>query len=412
MQHLDINELRSCFPILSRKVNGKQLIYLDNAATTQKPKVVIDSITNYYNNINANIHRGAYFLSEEATKYYEDARIKVQHFINAKSARECIFVQGTTKAINLIANSYGEKYINAGDEIIISAMEHHANIVPWQLLCARKQAHLKIIPLLPNGELDLAQLDKLFTKKTKLLSIVYASNSLGTINPVKEIIQKAHAQGIPVLVDGAQALAHMSIDVQDLDCDFFAFSGHKIYGPMGIGVLYGKEKWLNDIPPYEGGGDMILEVTFDKTTYNEIPTKFEPGTMPIPEAIALGIAIDFLNSLDRTALWQHEENLRKYAEEKLLTIPGLKIIGNAKNKISLLSFIVNGIHPHDISTIVDMEGIAVRAGHHCTMPVMEYFKVPATTRVSFGIYNTFAEIDALTKALFKVTKVFKRLVWT
>jgi len=408
MRFLELEKLRQCFPILDKKVHGMPLIYLDNAATTQKPAVVIDAITDYYQNINANIHRGAYFLSEEASRYYEEARTKVQHFINAKLAKECIFVQGTTKAINLVANSYGEKYITAGDEIIISAMEHHANIVPWQLLCERKKATLKIIPMLPTGELDLTKLEALFTPKTKILSIVYASNSLGTINPIKEIIKTAHSFGVPVLVDGAQAIAHLPIDVQDLDCDFFAFSGHKIYGPMGIGVLYGKEKWLTEMPPYEGGGDMILQVSFEKTTYNQIPIKFEPGTMPIPEAIALGATIDFLNSLDIPAIRSHEENLYNYATEKLATIPGFKIIGTAAHKISLLSFVLDGVHPHDISTIVDGAGIAVRAGHHCTMPVMEYFKVPATTRVSFGMYNTFAEIDALTQALLKVSKVFKR----
>jgi cysteine desulfurase/selenocysteine lyase len=408
MTALAIDSIRQAFPILTMQVHRHPLTYLDNAATTQKPTVVIDAISNYYNTMNANIHRGAYFLSEQATEHYETARKKVQRFINAKSERECIFVQGTTKAINLVANSFGEKYIHSGDEILISAMEHHANIVPWQLLCTRKQAILKVIPLLPNGELDLTNLDTLLTNKTKLVSIVYASNSLGTINPIQEIIQKSHALGIPVLIDAAQAIAHMPIDVQDLDCDFLAFSGHKMYGPMGIGVLYGKEKWLQNMPPYEGGGDMILQVTFEKTTYNEIPTKFEPGTMPIPEAIALGATIDFLTALDLPTFWQHEENLRQYTEEKLTMLPGIKIIGTAKNKIGIVAFTLAGVHPHDISTILDQSGIAVRAGHHCTMPVMDFFQVSATTRLSLAIYNTKEEIDAFIDALVKVKQIFKQ----
>ena len=407
MTTLVTDSIRQAFPILTKKIHGSQLIYLDNAATTQKPDVVIDSISDYYRNVNANVHRGAYFLSEQATEHYEIARSKVQHFINAKSAKECVFVQGTTKAINLVANSYGEKYINSGDEVLISEMEHHANIVPWQLLCARKQATLKVIPLLPNGELDLTKLNTLLTNKTKLVSIVYASNSLGTINPIHKIIQQAHAIGVPVLIDAAQAIAHMPIDVQALDCDFLAFSGHKMYGPMGIGVLYGKEQWLQNMPPYEGGGDMILQVTFEKTTYNDIPTKFEPGTMPIPEAIALGATINFLSSLDLATLWQNEEQLRQYAEAKLVTIPGIKIIGNAKNKIGVVAFTLDGVHPHDISTILDQSGIAIRAGHHCTMPVMDFFQVPATTRLSLAIYNTKKEIDIFINALVKVKQIFK-----
>ena len=409
MNNKDLENIRSQFPIFNKEINGKKLVYLDNAATTQTPQIVIDAISNYYQTMNANIHRGAYFLSEQATKHYEEARKKVKNFINAKSTKECIFTQGTTKAINLIANSYGEKYISSGDEIIISTMEHHANIVPWQLLCEHKNATLKIIPLLPTGELDLDKLDKLITKKTKLLSIVHASNSLGTINPIKNIIQKAHSLNIPVLIDGAQSIAHMPIDVQNLDCDFFVFSGHKVYGPMGIGVLYGKEKWLNEMPPYEGGGDMILQVSFEKTIYNEIPTKFEPGTMPIPEAIALGTTIDFLNSLDIIAIWKYEDELYKYAKEQLLKISECKIIGTATNKIGILSFILQKIHPHDISTIVDQQGIAIRAGHHCTMPIMQYFQIPATTRLSLGIYNTIEELDLFIKALLKVKKLFKRV---
>lgn len=402
-----VDTIRQAFPILTMQVHGVPLIYLDNAATTQKPTIVIDAISHYYQTMNANIHRGAYFLSEQATQHYETARKKIQRFINAKSERECIFVPGTTKAINLIANSYGEKYLHAGDEILISTMEHHANIVPWQLLCARKQANLKVIPLLPNGELDLAKLDLLLTKKTKLVSIVYASNSLGTINPVQEIIQHAHALGIPVLIDAAQAIAHIPIDVQALDCDFLAFSGHKMYGPMGIGVLYGKEQWLQNMPPYEGGGDMILQVTMEKSTYNDIPIKFEPGTMPIPEAIALGTTIDFLTNLDLPAIRQYEEHLRQYAEAKLADIRGIKIIGTANNKIGIIAFTLDGVHPHDISTILDQAGIAVRSGHHCTMPVMDFFQVPAITRLSLAMYNTKEEIDACIDAIVKVKQIFK-----
>ena len=408
MHDIELAKIRQDFPILANKINGKQLTYLDNAATTQKPQVVIDSICNYYTNINANINRGAYYLSEQATASYQLAREKVRQFINAKTADECIFVQGTTKAINLVANCFGDKFINPGDEIVISAMEHHANIVPWQMLCAKKQAVLKVIPMFASGELDLSAIENIICKKTKLLSIVYASNSLGTINPIKEIIDMAHALGVPVLVDGAQAIAHLAIDVQALDCDFFAFSAHKIYGPMGVGVLYGKAKWLSQLPPYEGGGDMVLEVSFANTTYKPSPSKFEPGTMPIPEAIGLGVAIDYLQTLDLPALRQHEENLTKYATEQLANIEGLQIIGTARKKISVISFVIPGIHPHDISTFLDSSGIAVRAGHHCTMPVMSFFNIAATTRLSFAIYNTFAEIDLLIAQLVQTVKVLRR----
>lgn len=402
------SNIRSAFPILTKNIHNQPLVYLDNAATTQKPEVVIEAIANYYRNFNANIHRGIHYLSEQATEHYATARHKVQKFINAKSAKECIFVSGTTKAINLIATSFGEKYITAGDEIIITAMEHHANIVPWQNLCAKKQAKLKIIPILANGDLDLTNLDLLLSKKTKLISIVYVANSLGTINPIKTIIHQAHALNIPVFVDAAQAIAHLPIDVQQLDCDFLAFSGHKMYGPMGIGVLYGKERWLQELPPYETGGDMVSQVTFNKTLYKGLPTKFEPGTMPIPEAIALGTTIDFLTSVNLPAIWQKEKQLRIYAETQLQALPNIKILGQAKNKASIISFVHSHIHPHDISTILDQFGIAVRAGHHCTMPVMEFFQVPATTRLSIAMYNTKEEIDIFIKALTKAEQLFRR----
>lgn len=402
------DEVRSDFPILNRLVNGRPLVYLDNAATTQKPQAVIDNHRNYYETENANIHRGLYFLSEVATDAYETARLKAKEFINALSASEVIFTKGTTEGINLVATSLCRaEYFKDGDEIILSGMEHHSNIVPWQLICRNKKLNIKVLPINDDGELELDKLDELITEKTKLISVVYISNSLGTINPVKEIIKKAHSNSIPVLIDGAQAAPHLKIDVQDLDCDFFVMSGHKTYGPTGIGILYGKTQYLNMMPPYQGGGDMIREVTFEKTTFEDIPNKFEAGTPNIAGGIGLGAAIDYLKQFDFNELTNYENELLKYGTEVLSEIEGLRIIGNAKDKASVISFIIEGIHPYDIGTIVDTHGIAIRTGHHCTQPVMRRFNVPATARASFSFYNTKEEIDKLAEGLRKVIKMFK-----
>ena len=403
-----IAKIRQQFPILDQKVNGHNLAYLDNAATTQKPKVVIDAISEYYEKYNANVHRGVHHLSALATEKYESARKSVQKFINAKSDSECIFVRGTTEAINLVATSFGQKYISQDDEIVISAMEHHSNIVPWQLLCERAGAKLKVIPINNNGDLELDKLDSLLTEKTKIVSVIYGSNSLGTLNPVKQIIEKAHAKNIPVLIDGAQINHHLKVDVQELDCDFFTLSGHKMYGPTGIGVLYAKKKWLDVMPPYHGGGDMILEVSFDKSTYNEAPFKFEAGTPNIAGAIGLAKSMEFIDSIGKDFIGEYEAKLLDYATEEMKKIPDLKIIGTAKQKISINSFVIDGIHPHDLGTIVDQQGVAIRTGHHCTMPVMDFFKVPATSRASFAIYNTQEEIDQLIQALKYAQKIFSR----
>lgn len=403
----NIEEVRKDFPILKRLVNGKPLVYLDNAATTQKPQVVIDAITRYYTYDNANIHRGLYFLSELATEQYENARLKVKEFINAISASEIIFVRGTTEAINLVASTLCRtKYFNEGDEIIISNMEHHSNIVPWQLIRDRKNINLKIIPINDNGELLLDEFEKLITEKTKLVSVVHISNTLGTINPVKEIIRIAHLHNIPVLIDGAQAMSHLKIDVQELDADFYVFSGHKVFGPTGIGVLYGKTEYLEMMPPYQGGGDMIRTVTFEKTTFEDIPRKFEAGTPNIAGGIGLGAAIDYLNQFNRNELIAYENSLLEYATQRLSEIEGLKIIGTAKEKASVVSFIIEGIHPYDIGTIIDTDGIAIRTGHHCTQPIMRRFNIPATARASFSFYNTKEEIDKLAESLVKVKKMF------
>ncbi len=403
-----IERIRQDFPILQTKVNNEPLVYLDNAATSQKPLTVIDSINTFYKHFNSNINRGTHYLSEMATLKFEAAREKIRTFINAPSAAECIFTKGTTEAINLIASSFGEQFLQSGDQIVISAMEHHSNIVPWQLLQLKKKIILKIIPLLPNGELDLTNLDNLLTTNTKLVSIVHVSNTLGTINPVKKIIDAAHNKNIPVLLDGAQAVNHLNIDVQALDCDFYTFSGHKMFGPTGIGVLYGKKKYLEQMPPYQGGGQMILKVSFDETIYNELPYKFEAGTQPIAEAIGLAAAIDYINQLDLITLRQHEHELLEYATVKLQTIPEIKIIGTAKEKISILSFAVDQIHPHDVGTILNNYGIAIRTGHLCTMPIMDFYKIPALNRVSFSIYNTFAEIDLLYLGLLEIKKIFTK----
>jgi len=402
----DVQKIREDFPILKTQVRGKNLVYFDNAATTQKPISVIERIQKYYLEENSNVHRGVHYLSELATKEFESARETVRNFINAESIEEIIFTRGTTEAINLVANSFGKTFISEGDEIIISEMEHHSNIVPWQILCEEKKAKLKIIPFDDNGELILDKLENLITERTKLISIVHISNSLGTINPVKKIIEIAHSYAIPVLIDGAQSIMHTKIDVQDLGCDFFVFSGHKIYGPTGIGVLYGKKELLEQMSPYQGGGDMIKSVTFEKTTYNDLPYKFEAGTPNIEGAIGLKAAIDYLNEIGLEQISVYENELLQYATDKLSEIPQLKIIGTAKEKASIISFILENIHPHDVGTILDFEGIAVRTGHHCTQPVMQHFNIPATTRASFSFYNTKEEIDKLFSAIQKVIKVF------
>ncbi|MCL4550063.1 MAG: cysteine desulfurase [Bacteroidetes bacterium] len=403
----EIKKVRKDFPILSRQVNGKQLVYLDNAATSQKPRAVIDALEHYYTFDNANIHRGLYFLSELATDQYETARLKVKEFINAMSASEIIFVRGTTEAINLVATTLkSAKYFEDGDEVIVTNMEHHANIVPWQLMNGNTRVHLKVIPMNDAGELDIDAFENLFGKKTKLVSVVQISNALGTINPVKKIIEIAHSHNVPVLIDGAQAIPHFKIDVQELDADFYAFSGHKVYGPTGIGVLYGKTEFLEMMPPYQGGGDMIRTVTFEHTTFDDIPRKFEAGTPNIAGGIGLGAAIDYLNQFDRGELVAHEKNLLEYATAELSKIDGLRIIGTAKEKASVISFVIDGIHPYDIGTIIDTDGIAIRTGHHCTQPVMQRFNVPATARASFAFYNTTEEVDKLVLGLQKVKKMF------
>lgn len=403
----NVEEIRNDFPILKRLVNGKPLVYLDNAATSQKPRAVIDALEHYYTFDNANIHRGLYFLSELATDQYETARLKVKEFINAMSASEIIFVRGTTEAINLVATTLKTaKFFEDGDEVIVTNMEHHANIVPWQLMNGNTRVHLKVIPMNDAGELDIDAFEKLFGKKTKLVSVVHISNALGTINPVKKIIEIAHSHNVPVLIDGAQAVPHFKIDVQELDADFYAFSGHKVYGPTGIGVLYGKTEFLEMMPPYQGGGDMIRTVTFEHTTFDDIPRKFEAGTPNIAGGIGLGAAIDYLNQFDRNEMIDHEKDILNYAIEELLKIDGLRIIGTAKEKASVISFVIEGIHPYDIGTIIDTDGIAIRTGHHCTQPVMQRFNVPATARASFAFYNTMEEVDKLVLGLQKVKKMF------
>ncbi|MCB9069344.1 MAG: cysteine desulfurase [Calditrichae bacterium] len=402
----DAAKIRSDFPILQEKMHGKPLVFLDNAASTQKPNVVIDTIANYYRSENANIHRGVYRLSEIASEKYEAVRETVQQFINADSEREIIFTAGTTDSINLVAASFGQAFIKSGDEIIITGMEHHSNIVPWQLLCDRTGAKLRVLPIDENGDLVMEKLPEMINDRTRLISVVYISNSLGTVNPVHEIIDLAHAHDVPVLVDAAQAVQHQSLDVQQLDCDFLAFSGHKIYGPTGVGVLYGKEKWLEKMPPYRGGGDMILTVSFEKTTFNELPYKFEAGTPNIAGVIGLGEAIKYIENIGLPNIAEYEHTLLDYATEQLTSIPELRIIGTAREKSAVISFVVEGVHPHDIGTWADRDGIAVRTGHHCTQPVMDFFEVPATTRASIGVYNNRADFDALVNSLKEMIKVF------
>lgn len=402
---VDLLRIRKDFPILKQIINGKPLVYLDNAATSQKPQVVIDAMTKYYLEENSNIHRGVHYLSDKATQSYEAARDKIQHYIHAAHRQEIIFVRSTTEGVNLVASSYGRKNIRQGDEIIISAMEHHSNIVPWQILCEEKGAKLRIIPMNDDGELLIDEYQRLLNPKTKFVSIVHVSNALGTINPVKEIIERAHRYGIPVLVDGAQAIPHMTIDVRELDCDFYAFSGHKMFGPTGVGVLYGKMHLLEAMPPYQSGGDMIKSVRFEKTIYNDLPNKFEAGTPNIAGGVGLGATIDYLNRFDMTAVNTHEQELLEYATDALSNIKGLRIIGTAKEKASVISFVLEGIHPHDIGTILDDDGIAIRTGHHCAQPVMQRFGIPATARASFAMYNTKEEVDALVKGIDKVIEV-------
>ncbi len=396
-----LNSIREQFPALHQEENCKPLIYLDNGATTQKPKAVINALSRYYEHDNSNVHRGAHTLSDRATEYFENARKTVQRFLNAAKAEEIVWTRGTTEAINLVAATWGRSNIKSGDRILVSGMEHHSNIVPWQMLCEQSGAELLPIPVLENGELDMAAFKTLLTPEVKLVSVVHVSNALGTINPVADIIALSHANGSKVLIDGAQAVAHWDIDVQALDADFYAFSGHKLFGPTGIGVLYGKEALLNAMPPYQGGGEMIEHVSFSKTTYNVLPYKFEAGTPNIAGAIGMAAAIDYLNTLDRKALAAHEDALLARANELAAEMGGIRIIGNAANKASVFSFILEGAHPADVGTLLDQQGIAVRTGHHCAMPVMEQFKVPGTVRASFSFYNTLEEVDALFKGLEK-----------
>jgi cysteine desulfurase / selenocysteine lyase len=404
-QALDVQKIRSDFPLLQQRIRGKELVYLDNAATSQKPQAVIDAIRRYYECDNANIHRGLHFLSEQATEEYEAARRSVQLFLNAAKLNEIVFVRGTTEAINLVAQTYGRVHVKAGDEVLITAMEHHSNIVPWQMLCEEKGAKLRVAPIDDRGQLLLEEFAKLLGPRTKIVSVAHVSNALGTINPVRRIIELAHRQNIPVLVDGAQAVPHCKVDVQALDCDFYAFSGHKLYAPTGIGILYGKSSLLEAMPPYQGGGDMISSVTFEKTLYNKLPYKFEAGTPHISGAIGLGAAVEYINRIGMENIAAHEHDLLAYAVEAVSAVPGIRLVGTAKERAGVLSFVLDDIHPHDIGTILDQEGIAIRAGHHCAQPVMERFGVPATARASFALYNTIEEIDALVKGLRKVREV-------
>jgi cysteine desulfurase / selenocysteine lyase len=401
----DVKRIRRDFPILQQKIHGKPLVYLDNAATTQKPAAVIEAIDHYYRNDNANIHRGVHTLSERATADYEKARAAMQRFLNAADSKEIIFTRGTTEAINLVAQSYGRKNVGQGDEVLITAMEHHSNIVPWQLLCEEKGAKLRVAPINDRGELMLEEFEKLLGPRTKIVAVGHLSNALGTINPLREIVRLAHERSIPVLVDGAQAAPRMVVDVEELDCDFYAVSGHKMYGPTGIGVLYGKAELLEAMPPYQGGGDMIASVTFEKTIYNRLPYKFEAGTPNIADTIGLGAAVEYLEKLGLENIERHEHEVLAYATAAVSAIPGLEIVGTAKQKAGVLSFTMEGIHPHDIGTILDREGIAVRTGHHCAQPVMQRFNIPATVRASFGLYNTRDEVDALVAGIHKVREV-------
>lgn len=402
----DVEAVRKDFPILARRVHGKPLVYFDNGATSQKPQAVIDALNRYYAEENSNIHRGVHYLSERATGLYEEAREKLRRFVNAARVQEIIYVRGTTEAINLVAQSYGRSFLKAGDEIIVSAMEHHSNIVPWQMLCEQVSARLRVVPINHDGELIVDEFRRLLNERTKFVSITHVSNALGTVVPVKEIVKLAHAVGVPVLLDGAQAVPHLKVDVQEIGCDFYAFSGHKMFGPTGVGVLYGRADLLDKMPPYQGGGDMISLVTFEKTHYNVLPYKFEAGTPHIAGGIGLGAAVDYLAGLDWQQVAAHENDLLDYTTQALARFDGLRIIGTAKEKAGVVSFVFDHVHAHDVGTILDQEGVAVRAGHHCAMPVMQRFGVPATTRASFAFYNTRAEVDVLVAALQRVLKVF------
>jgi len=407
MSTFNVQKLRQDFPNLNIKVHGKPLVYLDNAATTLKPRCVIDAMNAYYVTGVANVHRGVHYLSEQATAAFEYSRQVVRQFLHARRVQEIIFTKGATESINLIAQSYGKHFIKKGDEIIISHMEHHSNIVPWQMLCQQVGCALKVIPINDKGEIILDEYLKLLTDKTKLVSIVWVSNSLGTVNPVKEVIEFAHKRGAVVVIDAAQAVTHTPINVQELDCDFLVLSGHKVFGPTGVGVLYGKEKWLEAMPPYQGGGDMIKSVTFAETTYNALPYKFEAGTPPIAEVIGLRSALEFLQTIGWDEMKQHKQELLNYGTQLLLSIQGVRIIGTAKEKTSIISFVVDGVHPHDLGTLVDQEGVAIRTGHHCTQPVMQRFGIPATARASLAFYNTKEELDILADAVIKAQTVFK-----
>lgn len=402
----DVAAVRRDFPLLAPEVHGRAFVYLDSANTTQKPEAVIRASDRFYRETNANIHRSTYRLSEAATAAYEGAREKVREYLNARSTREIVFTRGTTEAINLLATSFGQAFVKAGDEILITGMEHHSNIVPWQLLCERSGAKLRVLPIDDRGDLVLEELDGLLTERTRLLGVVHVSNALGTVNPVKDVIARAHAKGVPVLVDAAQSAPHLGVDVRDLDCDFLAFSGHKVYGPTGIGALYGKESFLAKMPPYQGGGDMIASVTFEKSSWAELPYKFEAGTGNLAGAVALGAALDYVTELGLPRIAAHEHDLVAYATERLSAVPGLRIIGTAREKASVVSFVLEDVHPHDVGTILDQEGVCIRTGHHCAQPVMERYDVPATARASFGLYNTREEVDALVAGLRKVLEVF------
>ena len=399
---MDISNIRQLFPILDQKVYGKPLVYFDNAATTQKPQSVIDTLCRYYTTLNSNIHRGAHYLAAQATDEYEQTRRKVQAFINARHSREIVFTRGTTESINLVASSFGEQFIGNGDEVIVSAMEHHSNIVPWQLVCERKGARLRVIPFSEEGILDIKALESLFNEHTRIVAVNHVSNTLGTVNPIAEIIEMAHSHNVPVLIDGAQAISHRKVDVQKLGCDFYCFSGHKMYGPMGVGVMYGREELLEQMPPYQGGGEMIKDVTFERTTYNELPFKFEAGTPAVGDVLGLSAAIDFINSIGIENIAAYEEELTEYATSQLLKIEGLRIFGTAPEKTSVISFLIGNAHPDDTGTLLDKLGIAVRTGHHCTQPIMDRYGIPGTVRASFAVYNTREEIDTLIAAINRI----------
>lgn len=403
----DVDRIRKDFPVLETSVNGRPLVYLDNAATSQKPRQVIDALSDYYQEYNSNIHRGVHYLSQKATDAYEESRSKIKEFINAAKSEEIVFVRGATEAINLVAQTFGKANIQRGDEVLITALEHHSNIVPWQIICDERGAKLRVVPMTDDGDLLLDEYQNLLSERTRIVAITQVSNALGTVNPVREMIVKAHQRDIPVLIDGAQAVPHTAVDVRDLGCDFYAFSGHKMYGPTGIGILYGRKKLLESMPPYQGGGDMIKSVSFEKTIYNDLPYKYEAGTPNISGGIALGVAVDYLNALDRSAVQEHENSLLEYATAQLLSIRGVEVVGRSKNKASVLSFVVDGVHPHDVGTILDSEGIAIRTGHHCAQPIMTRLGITATARASFALYNTKSEVDALVKGIYKVIEVFR-----